>query len=290
MIKSMTGYGRSEGVVGNKKFTIEVRSLNSKQLDLNLRMPSIYKEKEMDLRKFLSKQLTRGKIDVSIFYESQGTEKKVSINKSLMESYFEDFKEVGEKFGQENIDYLSLMIRIPEILKTEREDLDEEEWKAVFDMIQSAVERLNKYRAEEGEDVQTEFSQRINKILELRDSLEGPLKSRMDGVKSRINNNLNEFIDRSKIDQNRFEQELIYYLERLDVSEEQQRLLSNCEHFIEVLNSKESSGKKLGFVCQEIGREVNTLGSKANNSDIQQIVVEMKNELEKIKEQVLNIL
>lgn len=253
-------------------------------------MPTVYKEKEMDLRKILTYKLERGKVDLTIFYESIGEEKKVSLNKALMESYFQDFKEVADGFGQKDVDYLSLMMRIPEVLKAEREDFNENEWNEVMELIEEAVQNLDNYRKTEGASVQKEFAQRVEKILTLREDLDGPLEDRMIGIKEKIENNLTEFIDKSKIDQNRFEQELIYYLERLDVSEEKQRLLSNCEHFQEVLNSPKSQGKKLGFICQEIGREVNTLGSKANNSEMQIIVVEMKDELEKIKEQVLNIL
>lgn len=290
MIESMTGYGRAAGLIGMKKFTIEVRSLNSKQLDMNLRMPSVYKEKEMELRKYLSKTVRRGKVDVSLYYESQGEEKKVSVNQPLMESYYRDFKNVADAIGQENVDYMSLMIRIPDILKAQKEELDPEEWKSIFAMVKEATEALENYRTTEGKHIGEEFENRINTILNLASEVKAPLEARMKKIEDRIMNNLSEFIDPEKIDKNRFEQELIYFLEKLDVSEELQRLNSNCNYFKEILHDNESQGKKLGFIIQEIGREINTLGSKANDSDVQRIVVRMKDELEKIKEQILNVL
>jgi len=286
----MTGYGRATSLIGMKKFTIEVRSLNSKQLDMNLRMPAVYKEKEMDLRKYLSKTIRRGKADISIYYESQGEDKKVLVNKPLIESYHEDFKAVANSIGQENVDYLSLMMRIPDIMKAEKEELDPEESNAIFTLVKSATTKLNDYRVTEGNLIGKEFEERINTILSLADEVKEPLHARMKKIEDRIMNNLNDFIDLEKIDKNRFEQELIYFLEKLDVSEELQRLNSNCNYFLEILHDKESQGKKLGFIIQEIGREINTLGSKANDSDVQRVVVKMKDELEKIKEQILNIL
>lgn len=290
MIHSMTGFGRATGLIGLKKFSIEIRSLNSKQMDMNLRMPSVYKVKEMDLRKYLSTTIRRGKVDVSIFYESQGEEKKVTVNQSLIESYHRDFKAAADSIGQEEVDYLSLMIRIPDILKAEKEELDPQEWSSVLTMIEEATEALIDYRVTEGQQIGAEFTERIQFIQKLAEEVKTPLDARMRKIEERIMNNLNDFIDLEKIDKNRFEQELIYFLEKLDVSEELQRLKSNCNYFVEILNDKESQGKKLGFIIQEIGREINTLGSKANDSDVQRIVVQMKDELEKIKEQILNVL
>ena len=286
----MTGYGKAEGPVGTRKFTVEIRALNSKQLDLNLRMPSMYKEKEMGMRRFLNSALVRGKVDMTIYYESDGAEKKVQVNKSLMASYAEDLKEVAENIGQEQVDYMSLMIRIPEVLRTEREELDENEWKDIYALIKVAVANLQEYRATEGKATEEDFRARIASIEALYEELEGPITQRIQNVKDRIKANLEEFVDQDKIDNNRFEQELIYFLEKLDISEERQRLKSNCDYFKEVLETGEAQGKKLGFISQEIGREINTMGSKANDSDVQRIVVKMKDELEKIKEQVLNVL
>lgn len=290
MVKSMTGYGRAEGSVGTRKFTIEIRTLNSKQLDLNLRMPSIYKEKEMALRKYFTNHLVRGKVDVTIYYEAGAVEKKVTINKGLMESYYNDLKDVAGNINQKDVDYMSMMMRIPDILKPEREELDENEWKEVSKLIEEAVEKLNEYRVTEGEQMGNDFKERVETIISLYGELEEPLRLRVEKIKDRIKNNLDELIPADKIDPNRFEQELIYYLEKLDISEERVRLKSNCSYFLEVLANGTSQGKKLGFIGQEIGREINTMGSKANDSDVQKVVVKMKDELEKIKEQVLNVL
>lgn len=290
MIKSMTGYGKSEGTVGQRKFTIELRSLNSKQLDLNVRMPSVYKEKELELRTFLAGHIKRGKSDLTIYYEAGMEEKKVSLNRSLMESYHADFKEVAGNIGQENVDYMSLLMRIPDVLRSEKEEFNEGEWKTIHDLITQALEMFNNYRAQEGELLEKDFAERINRILTLESELEGPAEQRVIRVKERIRQNLADFIEKEKIDQNRYEQEVIYYLEKMDVTEERVRLVANCNYFLEILENGDAQGKKLGFISQEIGREINTLGSKANDSDIQRIVVQMKDELEKIKEQVLNVL
>lgn len=286
----MTGYGRAEAQIESRKYTVEVRSLNSKQFDLNLRMPSVYKEKEMELRSSIAKKLVRGKIDVTIYYEALSEEKKVTVNKPLMTSYYNDLKEMADSVGIENADYIGALIRIPEVLKPEREELDESEWKTLRKLIDDAVEMLDGYRRTEGAKMETEFAKRIAAIGQLAIDLEEPLGKRMDKIRERIRTNLDDFIDPDKVDQNRFEQELVYYLEKLDISEEQQRLKSNCDYFLEILGSDTSDGKKLGFISQEIGREINTTGSKANDADVQRIVVRMKDELEKIKEQVLNAL
>lgn len=290
MIKSMTGYGKSEGTVGQRKFTIELRSLNSKQLDLNVRMPSVYKEKELELRTFLAGQIKRGKSDLTIYYEAGMEERKVSLNRSLMESYYADFKEVAENIGQENVDYMSLLMRIPDVLRSEKEEFNEDEWKTIHELILQALEMFNNYRTQEGDHLEKDFVERINRILTLESELEGPAEQRVIRVKERIRQNLVDFIQKEKIDQNRYEQEVIYYLEKMDVTEERVRLVANCNYFLEILENGDAQGKKLGFISQEIGREINTLGSKANDSDIQRIVVQMKDELEKIKEQVLNVL
>jgi uncharacterized protein (TIGR00255 family) len=290
MIKSMTGFGRAEGTIGPRKFTIEIRTLNSKLLDVNLRMPSVYKEKEMVLRSSLADRVVRGKTDMTIFYESDATEKKVTINKALMENYYNDLKEVSDAIGQENTDFMGILLRIPDILRPERETFDESEWKTISAMVTDAVDRLDEYRMTEGAKLEQDFKNRIQTIMDLYDQLEEPLSTRMVQVRERIQGNLDEFLDTEKIDKNRFEQELIFYLERLDVTEERVRLKSNCDYFLEVLKNEDAAGKKLGFIGQEIGREINTMGSKANNAEVQKIVVQMKDELEKIKEQVLNVL
>lgn len=289
MLRSMTGFGKAEGTVGQKKFTVEIRSLNSKQLDLNLRIPSLYREKELELRTWLSETVLRGKADGLIYYESLEAEKRTALNVQLMESYYNDLKSFGDKVGMTHADYLNALMRIPDVMKPETQEFNEEEWNQVMALAKQAYEKFDNYRKIEGAKLQEDFRKRIRYILELRDMLEAPIKARTEKIKEKLKNNLAEFIPIDKIDPNRFEQELIYYLERLDVTEEYQRLTTNCEHFEEELSS-ESQGKKLGFISQEIGREINTIGSKANDADMQKIVVKMKDELEKIKEQINNVL
>lgn len=290
MILSMTGYGKAEGQYGPRNYTVEIRSLNSKQLDLNVRMPGTYKEKEMELRNYLANEIVRGKSDITIYYDSTGDEKKVTINKALMQSYFADLQEVAREIGQEDVNYMSLLMRIPDALTPEKQELDEAEWNFIMDLITKSVEQFKNYRHNEGQTLQNDFELRIKKILSHLQDLEQPIADRTERVKARLMNNLEEQIPRDKIDQNRYEQEVLYYLEKLDVTEEQVRLKKNCEHFLEALNAPRSQGKKLGFITQEIGREINTIGSKANDAEMQRIVVGMKDELEKIKEQALNAL
>jgi len=290
MIKSMTGYGKGEGTFGHKKFTIEIKSLNSKQLDMNVRMPSAYKEKELELRSYLGNHIGRGKVDLTIYYESTGEEKKVQVNKDVLRSYYDDLRELAESIGQQDVDYMGLLMRIPDALKPGRLEFDENEWNVVMEIVKDALSAFTEYRTTEGDELEKDFELRVKNILEELENAHEPLQQRMERIQDRIRTNLDEFVDPEKVDKNRFEQELIYYLEKLDVSEEEQRLKSNCEHFLEALSSDDSNGKKLGFISQEIGREVNTLGSKANDADVQRIVVKMKDELEKIKEQILNVL
>ncbi len=285
----MTGFGKAEGNIGNKKFTVEVRSLNSKQLDLNMRMPSIYREKELEMRSWLSDNIQRGKADMLIYYESMEAEKRMSINKPLMMAYYQDLKEVADAVGMTGGDFMNALIRIPDIMKPENAEVDEEEWKNLMKIVKEAYARFDEYRKAEGAKLKDDFAWRMKLILDCRQQLDTPIVERNKKVREKLRNNLNELIPPDKVDQNRFEQELIYYLERLDISEEYQRLLTNCEHFTEELNG-EASGKKLGFISQEIGREINTIGSKANDADMQKIVVKMKDELEKVKEQINNVL
>ncbi len=290
MILSMTGYGKAEGTIGTRKFTVELRSLNSKQFDLNVRMPSMFKEKEMALRTFLAQEVGRGKSDLTIFYEASSEEKKISVNKPLMLSYQKDFQEVAQAFGQENPDYLGAIMRIPDVLRPEKEELNEDEWSQIMELVKTALKGFIGYRTQEGEVLYHDFKSRINTILQLQEELGPLIDARVNRTKERIKNNLNEWIEADKIDTNRFEQEMIYYLEKMDVTEELVRLTGNCNYFLEILEDGEMQGKKLGFISQEIGREVNTLGSKANDAEMQRRVVQMKDELEKIKEQILNVL
>lgn len=288
-LRSMTGFGKAEVQTANKKVTVEVKSLNSKQLDLNVRMPSLYREKELDLRGWLTERIQRGKADVLVYYESLDAEKRMAINKQLMESYYRDLKEVADKVGMAGGDFLNALIRIPDVMKPESQEMDEAEWNGVMSAVKEAYQRFDQYRSIEGAKLKEEFAMRIQLILKYRADLQAPLEARITKIKEKLRSNLEELIPADKIDSNRFEQELIYYLERLDISEEQQRLLTNCEHFLEELDG-ESQGKKLGFISQEIGREINTIGSKANDADMQRLVVQMKDELEKIKEQINNVL
>lgn len=288
-LRSMTGFGKAEVQTANKKVTVEVKSLNSKQLDLNVRMPSLYREKELDLRGWLTERIQRGKADVLVYYESLDAEKRMAINKQLMESYYRDLKEVADKVGMAGGDFLNALIRIPDVMKPESQEMDEAEWNGVMSAVKEAYQRFDQYRSIEGAKLREEFAMRIQLILKYRADLQAPLEARITKIKEKLRSNLEELIPADKIDSNRFEQELIYYLERLDISEEQQRLLTNCEHFLEELDG-ESQGKKLGFISQEIGREINTIGSKANDADMQRLVVQMKDELEKIKEQINNVL
>lgn len=285
----MTGFGKAEGTVGNKKFTVELRALNSKQLDLNIRIPSAYREKELELRSWLSENVQRGKADLLVYYESLEAEKRMSINIPLMLAYYEDLQSFATQANIEGGDYINAIMRIPDVLRPESSEFNEEEWALLFSIIKEAFHRFDSYRVLEGEKLALDFHNRIAMILSTRAALDAPIAARNQRVREKLRNNLEELIPVDKIDPNRFEQELVYYLERLDISEEYQRLDTNCAHFSDELKG-ESQGKKLGFISQEIGREVNTIGSKANDADMQRLVVVMKDELEKIKEQINNVL
>ena len=293
MIRSMTGFGKEAAEIGNKKFSIEVKSLNSKQLDLNVRIPGLYKEKELEIRSMAAKKLERGKVDVLIYYEALEEEKNFELNQELIKKYYQDVKSAAEAAGMDNLDhadYLSTVMKMPEIMKTERPELDEEEWKALKTLIEQAMDNMSNFRIEEGKSLEKDFRGRIDTISTLLKEIEGYEEARIERIKERIRKNLEGFLKDEKVDRNRFEQELIYYLEKLDISEEKVRLTQHCEYFLETIDVTGANGKKLGFITQEIGREINTIGSKANHADIQQRVVLMKDELEKIKEQVLNAL
>ncbi|MDZ4750944.1 MAG: YicC/YloC family endoribonuclease [Flavobacteriales bacterium] len=285
----MTGFGKAEATVGNKKFSVEIKSLNSKAFDLNLRMPNIYREKEMELRTWLGENIQRGKADVIIYYETIVPEKRMAFNKELMIAYYADLKEVADKTGMSNGDFLNAMIRIPDVLKPENQEMDEDEWKGLLSAVHEAYKRFDQYRTIEGARTKKEFEDRLGYILKGREELLPLIEIRAQKVKDKLHASLEESIGKDKIDPNRFEQEIIYYLERLDISEEFHRLETNCQHFLDELNL-DGQGKKLGFITQEIGREINTIGSKANDADIQKVVVNMKDELEKIKEQIFNVL
>lgn len=291
MILSMTGFGKASGTYENKKITVEVKSLNSKNLDIYVRMPPAYKEKEIELRKFVGKELDRGKIECNVYVESNGGDSNYTINKELAGKYYAQIVDL-EHFLEipRNEDIMATLLRMPEIFSTQTEELNEVEWNFIQSKLEEAVNHLKDFRATEGAALKTEFETRINNIQKAFDQVPQYEKERIEDIKNRIESNLEEFVGGAKVDKNRFEQELIYYIEKIDISEEKQRLSKHLEHFLEILNESKSQGKKLGFISQEIGREINTLGSKAYHSEMQKLVVHMKDQLEKIKEQVLNTL
>ena len=288
----MTGFGKSEGTHGSLTFTVQVKSLNSKQNDLNLRLPSLYKEKEMDLRKMISNALVRGKIEVMVQVESNQEQARQVLNQELAESYYKDLSELAGRIGQsDHPDMLSLLVRMPDVLQPEKKALDQNEFKALEQEVAKAVEAANGFRETEGASMAADLAKRVASISSLLEAVETYESDRVAAVRDRIKNLLAEAVSEEQVDQNRFEQELIYYLEKYDINEEKVRLRSHCSYFTETMNSEgDSHGKKLGFIAQEMGREINTIGSKANHADIQKLVVQMKDELEKIKEQVLNVL
>ncbi|MFB1020094.1 MAG: YicC/YloC family endoribonuclease [Flavobacteriales bacterium] len=290
MIRSMTGYGKAEGVIGNRKYSVEVRSLNSKQFDLNMRMPSVFREKEMGLRKLLRESVIRGKCDFFLSYEQDPSEAKHEINTKLVQTYITQLEALAEGSGLKGENLLGMAIRMPDALQSPQEQLDDDVWSGIEKLIVNALDAFNTFRETEGAATLEDFNNRIKIIRNESINLDPLLDERLARIKSRIKTNLSEAIDRSKIDENRFEQEVIFYIEKTDVSEERTRLTAHCNHFDEILADGIGQGKKLGFIAQEIGREINTLGSKANDADIQRLVVQMKDELEKIKEQVLNVL
>lgn len=290
MVKSMTGFGKANCEFQNKKITVEVKSLNSKQFDWNGKLPNVYKEKELEIRAIANKLLERGKIELYINIENTDLSKSLTLNKNIIKSYFSEISELSSELGIANTDeLLGIILKFPDILVSERENLDNEEWIKITTVIEEAILSVDLFRKNEGVILAEDFKQRISLILSYLKNIETFEKDRLETIKERILLGLNKILDENKIDKNRLEQELIYYIEKIDFTEEKVRLRKHCDYFIETMK-EESSGKKLGFVCQEIGREINTLGSKANDAQIQQIVVQMKDELEKIKEQLMNIL
>lgn len=285
MIQSMTGYGKTVLQLSTKKITIELKSLNSKNLDLNVRIPSYYREKELDIRKKLATALVRGKIDFSIYIENNGGEVSSKINETVVKEYMNQLKKVVDS---DEIELLKMAIKLPDSLKTEREELDEKEWEQIDSVINETIGKINKYRSDEGEALNIDFILRISNIEKLLEKVIEIDPKRVEHVKEKLMKTIADL--EVKIDENRFEQELIYYIEKLDITEEKVRLKNHLDYFTKELNSTVSNGKKLGFITQELGREINTIGSKSNFADMQKIVVQMKDELEKIKEQNLNVL
>ena len=296
MILSMTGYGKAEAHVGARKYTVEIRALNGKGLDLSVRMPSHFREKEMELRKAIGKVVGRGKTDCFIHFESDAADVRHEVNAALVQQYVDQLDTVFEANGipathlEGQTGKLQSVLRFPDVVSATRDTLGDDEWQGMQSLISEACEGLQAYRTQEGSTLESDFRQRIGRIDALREELAPLLEERTEHVRNRLKSHIEADIPRDRVDQNRFEQELIFYMEKLDVTEELVRLKANCAYFIEMLEGDSGQGKKLGFISQEIGREINTLGSKSQDAGMQRIVVQMKDELEKVKEQVLNIL
>lgn len=290
MIKSMTGFGKASAEINGKKFSVEIKTLNSKQADVSVRMPSLFKEKEFAIRSLINQELERGKIDFSLGFETLGETNNFSVNKDLFKKYYNELAGMANELGQNSVDLFTIVSRMPDVFKTDKQELEETEWQKVNELIVEAIAATNNFRITEGETLQQELLQRTNNILSLLKQVDVHEPKRLEVVKERIATHLAEAVGKENINKDRFEQELIFYIEKFDVTEEKTRLTTHCNYFIETIKNDNSEGRKLGFITQEMGREINTLGSKANNVDIQMLVVQMKDELEKIKEQTLNVL
>ncbi|MBN2614234.1 MAG: YicC family protein [Bacteroidales bacterium] len=291
MIQSMTGYGKQELVIKNHSFTLEIKTLNSKQLDLGMRLHQSIKSFEMQLRSQVAKSLYRGKVDVTVFYTEGKGDQMPRINMEAGLHYYKELNKLSEVIGEEpQGGLMPLIVRMPEVFDTSEEEWTEKEWKQLEQGMQTALDRVVEFRKQEGEVLEADFRKRIETIVQLLDAVEEFEQERIVRIKEKVKTSLEQLGQDVQYDPNRLEQELIYYIEKLDVTEEKVRLKKHCDYFIEILDNEENAGKKLGFVLQEIGREINTLGSKANDASMQKIVVLMKDELEKIKEQMLNVL
>ncbi|HET7361083.1 MAG TPA: YicC/YloC family endoribonuclease [Salinimicrobium sp.] len=285
MIQSMTGFGKSNIQLSSKKISVELKSLNSKNLDINSRIPSQYREKELELRKMIAASLNRGKVDFSVFLEITGEETSADINAPVVKNYISQLQQI---VAGDETELLKMAVRMPDALKSERGEIDETEFKALKKAVAEALEEINEFRSSEGKALEEELKLRANNIQNLLEQVMKLDPERISEVKKRLHKGIEEL--KEKVDENRFEQELIFYLEKLDITEEKVRLNNHVRYFLENLHSPESNGKKLAFISQEMGREINTIGSKANFAPMQQLVVQMKDELEKIKEQLLNVL
>ncbi len=285
MIQSMTGFGKHVIQLPSKKITIEIKSLNSKNLDLNARIPSMYREKELLLRKIIASALVRGKVDFALYVEVTGGETSSKINEEVVQKYMEQLNTIA---SGDDLKLLEMALRLPDALKTDREDIDEAEYATIQEVLEKALSEITIFRTQEGKVLEKDFIQRIKNIASLLDNVKEMDPERLLTIRERLEKAVVDL--KAEVDANRFEQELIYYLEKYDITEEKVRLANHLSYFTETLNSDDSNGKKLGFITQEIGREINTIGSKANYAAMQQVVVQMKDELEKIKEQMLNVL
>nr|WP_294791773.1 YicC/YloC family endoribonuclease [uncultured Mucilaginibacter sp.] len=291
MIKSMTGYGIASFDTGNTKYTVEIKSLNSKFLELSLRLPKMFSEKEFQLRNDCSRQIERGKVNLSINTEQANSKVKAAgIDATLLKHYLTQLQQVSTELGQPADNLLQLALGLPEVVKYDEETVSDEEWRIVEDTFKQAMAAFQQFRKDEGDTLEKDIKYRIGIIVENLRLVEIEEPKRVPVIRERLNQFLSEAVNREAIDQNRFEQELIYYIDKLDITEEKIRLKTHCDYFLETLQNADANGKKLGFISQEIGREINTLGSKANDANMQKLVVGMKEELEKIKEQLLNVL
>ena len=288
MIQSMTGYGKAVLQLPTKKVTIEIKSLNSKNLDLNVRIPTHYKEKELDVRKKLASSLVRGKVDFSIFVEMTADETSTTLNHGAVKEYMQQLRSVLPEGVYDDVELLKMAVRMPDTLKTDREELDENEWHLINEKIAIAITEIVQYRIDEAASLEIDFKERIENIRAYLEEVKALDGDRVENVKIRLKKAIDDL--QVDTDENRFEQELIYYLEKLDINEEKVRLANHLDYFLQTMSSGDSNGKKLGFIVQEMGREINTAGSKANFAPMQKAVIQMKNELEQIKEQILNVL
>ena len=286
MIQSMTGFGKASLQLPTKKITVEVKSLNSKGLDLNVRMPSLYREMELGLRTQISTKLERGKIDFAIYIESTAEQTSTKVNVPVVKNYIAQLREVYP--AADETELMKMAIRMPDTLKTEREEIDENDWEQIQVIIEEALQNILNFRKDEGESLEKEFNLRIGNIRQYMNDALALDPERVQAIKDRLQTAISEL--KVNVDENRFEQELIYYLEKLDITEEKVRLTNHLDYFLETIEGTEANGRKLGFITQEMGREINTMGSKSNHAQMQKLVVMMKDELEKIKEQVLNVL
>ncbi|MDO6470865.1 YicC/YloC family endoribonuclease [Maribacter sp. 1_MG-2023] len=285
MIQSMTGFGKHVVQLPNKKITVEIKSLNSKSIDLNARMPSSYREKELELRKLVANSLLRGKVDFNLYVELTGDTTSTQVNEVAVKQYMNQLKSIADG---DDLRLLEMALRFPDAMKTDKEDIDESEYEAIKEALQGALVEINEFRSEEGSVLEKDFLERISSLKKLLEEVISIDPDRQSTIRERLEKAVQDL--KADVDANRFEQELIYYLEKYDITEEKVRLANHLDYFSKTLQSDDSNGKKLGFISQEIGREINTIGSKANFAPMQQIVVQMKDELEKIKEQMLNVL
>ncbi|RDI56899.1 YicC/YloC family endoribonuclease [Flavobacterium glaciei] len=286
MIQSMTGFGKATLQLPTKKITVEVKSLNSKGLDLNVRMPSLYREMELGLRNQIALKLERGKVDFSIFIESTAEQTSTKVNVPIVKAYINQLREVYADADETEL--MKMAVRMPDTMKIERDEIDENDWIQIQTVIEEALQNILNYRRDEGMSLEKEFQLRIGNIRQYMTDALALDPERVQAIKDRLQTAISEL--KVNVDENRFEQELIYYLEKLDITEEKVRLTNHLDYFLETINGTEANGRKLGFITQEMGREINTMGSKSNHAQMQKLVVQMKDELEKIKEQVLNVL